>query len=229
MFPFALATALMAIVVGFIFQVDSPVSPYESAQFDRAPREARGEAMGHNMAQFGIGMVSIIQSLDRDDPALMAALMAAAGADPWLIDVTPGLLNRDDDIVTSPGLASWTTPAGATLTPDDFLPRSYVALGPWRMAVYPDLATGQPAAAILFAVPAAPALAQIPLISVAYGLQASKQLSAAAGINRNGTLVTSGYVMDAPLNTVIDNIPADVPNGAPVWIQCFSGVLVVCQ
>jgi len=180
------------------------------------------------MAQFGIGMVSMLQSLGRDDPAQMAALMAAAGAAPWLIDVSPGLLNRDDDIVTSPGLASWTTTAGATLTPDDFLPRSYVALGPWRMAVYPDLAIGQPAAAILFADPAAPALAQIPLISIAYGLQASKQLSAAAGINRNGTLVTSGYVMNAPLNTV-DNIPADVPNGAPVWIQCFSGVLAVCQ
>ena len=188
--------------------------------------------MGDNMAQFGIGMVSMLQTLERDDPIQLTAIMTAttaAGPDPWLISANRGLLNQNNQIVISAGLASWTTPAGVVITPDDFLPRSYVALSQWQVAVYPDPVSGRPAAAILFADPAAAALAQVSLISVTYGMQASSKLSASAGINRNGTLTTAGYIMGAPINAAIDNIPNDIPNGAPVWIQCFSGVLAVCQ
>lgn len=224
MFPLAMVTAFLAATASLLFQVSSPATPYAPAQYDHAPAEARGEAMGANMAQFGIGMVSMLQTIRRTDPARMTAIMAAAGANPWILAITPDVNNASANIVTN-NLGATALAAGEA---DNFLPRAYTALASWQIAIYPD-AAGQPSVAILFANPAAPELARIPSSSIAYGLQASKQLSAAAGINNNGTLRTTGYVMDVPINIAIDNIPADVPDGAPMWIQCFSANHVVCQ
>lgn len=225
---------MMVLTLGLLLNAEAKEAGQNAASFATSPRDAQAEAMGYNMSQFSAGVIAMLNTLQREDPAQMTALMAAAGAGPWIISATPNVRNESNAVVVSPGLTSWISPSGTVRTPDSFLPRSYSAIGPWQVAVYPDNPTDRMALAITFADPNNPAFNNIKMGALGYGAQMFRELSATSGVNNNGTLVNSVYMDPGggaqAVTADVDNIPSPaIPDGAAISVQCFSNAHIVCQ
>lgn len=191
---------------------------------------------GRDLANFMGGVQRLISVYDHD-PAnpggadLEIAAQLAANNNPaalrWTIswNSVPGVSTGIADFLGASAYAG-----GLGQTRADLYPPGYAPSGPWNVTLIEQTdavgaGTGRIGALIAWADPADANMPQLDAGAFLGGFSNAMGNTANAGINDGGTLVargaySAGVAFPGGVYTTINNIPATIPNGAWVYIQC---------
>jgi hypothetical protein len=222
MYPILIAT-LMAATFLLLSNTGIVANPMSRPSPMTKQYEAYSYSHGEDFVMFMAGVQRMISKYDYD-PADVAfgeisAEMIAAGGN-WTVTW--------DNMNVFLGASAYA--GGIGLTRASLYPPNYQPSGPWNVTLISrvdavGVPTGEIGAFVAWADPAAAGMPQLDAGGFMMGLKQMIGHSENAGINRGGRLMSRGayaasVAFPGGAYTTMNNIPAVIPNGAIVYIQC---------